>query len=348
MLDALCLTGDVGWSRLSSAATTSTAEAASRIAAGKAPAGATPIALFLREHAAAWHTLARAGAAAPSGGESPRIVDETADAAAARVLGMLRERGASFFRDLTVASELDASVLRNVLARLVGAGLVTSDGFSGLRAIVQGNDALMSGAGRWSATPAAPGEDGAEGEAVGRSGAGARSRARPPDPRRDASAMEMCAWALLRRYGVVFRRLLAREASPVSWRDITRVYRRLEARGEIRGGRFVAGMSGEQFALPDAVEQLREIRRTAPAGQLLAISAADPLNLAGILDAGERVRAVAANRIVYRDGVALAAMEGDYIRPLTPIDPALATDVASTLAGRRVPPILSGYVGRTG
>ena len=107
-------------------------------------------------------------------------------------------------------------------------------------------------------------------------------------------------------------------------------------------------MSGEQFALPEAVEQLREIRRTVPDGQLVAISTADPLNLAGVLDAGERVRAVATNRIVFRNGVALAAMEGDYVRSLTTIDPAIATDVASTLAGRRVPPILSGYVGRTG
>ena len=187
----------------------------------------------------------------------------------------------------------------------------------------------MNGAGRWSATTVESG--------VGREGRAC-----------EADAIETCARALLRRYGVVFRRLLAREANLASWRDLTRVYRRLEARGEIRGGRFVAGMSGEQFALPEAVQQLREIRRTAPGGELVAISAADPLNLAGILDAGDRIRAVTSNRIVYRDGVALAAMEGDYIRPRAVIDPAIATDVASALAGRRVPPILSGYVGRAG
>ena len=104
------------------------------------------------------------------------------------------------------------------------------------------------------------------------------------------------ARSLLRRYGVVFRRLLAREANAAPWRELTRVYRRLEARGEIRGGRFVSGMSGEQFALADAVERLREIRRTAPDGRCLVISAADPLNLAGIVTAGERVRAVARAR----------------------------------------------------
>ena len=156
----------------------------------------------------------------------------------------------------------------------------------------------------------------------------------------------MQARALLQRYGVVCRRLLVRETGAQPWRLLARVYRRLEARGEIRGGRFVNGLSGEQFALPEAVERLREVRRTPPAHTLTVISAADPLNLSGIVTAGDRVAAVASTRIVYRDGVALAVMEGDYIRPLTTIDPAIAADVASALAGRRVPPVISGFVGR--
>src|SRR4029079_2520353 len=105
---------------------------------------------------------------------------------------------------------------------------------------------------------------------------------------------------LLRRYGIVFRRLLAREANAAPWRELARTYRHMEARGEIRGGRFVSGMSGEQFASPDAVQRLREIRRTAHYGRLHLISAADPLNLAGIVTSGERVRAVAGTRVVYR------------------------------------------------
>lgn len=161
---------------------------------------------------------------------------------------------------------------------------------------------------------------------------------------RDA-AVETLAWSLLHRYGVVFRRLLAREAAPVPWRDLARVYRRLEARGEIRGGRFVSGMSGEQFALAEAVERLREVRRAEPDNQLTSISAADPLNLTGIVTGGERIRAAAANRIVYRNGVPLAAMEGDFLRSLSDVDPAIASDVAAAAAGRRVP-VLSGYVGR--
>ena len=105
-------------------------------------------------------------------------------------------------------------------------------------------------------------------------------------------------------------------------------------------------MSGEQFALSEAIERLREIRRTAADGRLIPVSAADPLNLAGLITTGERVRAVAASRIVYRDGVPLAALEGDYLRPLAEIERSMAADVASALAGRRVPPVLSGYVGR--
>jgi len=107
-------------------------------------------------------------------------------------------------------------------------------------------------------------------------------------------------------------------------------------------------MSGEQFATPDAVERLREVRRTASDGQLYVISAADPLNLSGVVTAGERVRAVATNRVAYRDGVPLAALEGDFIRPLVQSEPAIAGEVASALAGRRVPAVTSGYVGRSG
>ena len=144
---------------------------------------------------------------------------------------------------------------------------------------------------------------------------------------------------------MLFRRVLARETTDVPWRELSRVCRRLEARGEIRGGRFVSGMSGEQFALPEAVERLREVRRSAPDDRLIAISAADPLNLTGIITPGDRIRASAANRVVYRNGVAVAAMEGDMIRVLTDVDPAIAGDVAAAAAGRRVP-VVSGYVGR--
>ena len=160
--------------------------------------------------------------------------------------------------------------------------------------------------------------------------------------------VEQWAWQLLRRWGVMFKDLLRRESGAPPWYELLQVYRRLEARGEIRGGRFIAGVAGEQFALGDTVRELRRLRDEPPGTEIIVISAADPLNLAGIVTAGERVATIAATRIVYRDGVPLAAMEGDYIRPLAAIDPSLASDVASALAGRRVPPVISGFVGRAG
>ena len=109
---------------------------------------------------------------------------------------------------------------------------------------------------------------------------------------------------LLRRYGVVFRDLLARESVLPTWRELLTMFRRLEDRGEVRGGRFVSGFIGEQFALPMAVESLRALRHRAPSGELVTVSAADPLNLVGILVPGERVPAVSGRFVTYRDGVA--------------------------------------------
>jgi ATP-dependent Lhr-like helicase len=163
----------------------------------------------------------------------------------------------------------------------------------------------------------------------------------PPQP-----DVQIQARALLLRYGVVFRRLTTREPRMAPWRDLARELRRLEARGEIRGGRFVNGMSGEQFALPEAVERLREIRRQGADGNVVVISAADPLNLTGILVSGDRIRAIPSIRIGYRDGVAVSVMEGDYLRPLSEIDDASALHVAAALAGRKVS-VASGFVGRS-
>jgi len=251
-------------------------------------------------------------------------------------LNALQARGASFIPDLMSASGLTESAVRTALGDLVGAGLAASDGFGGLRAIIRPSGNRPSGVtrssvtGRWSLLRPA-------------SGAGLQACDRE-------AAVELQARTLLKRYGVVFRRLLAREANVAAWRELTRVYRRLEARGEIRGGRFVSGMSGEQFALGGAIEKLREVRRTAADGRCLVISAADPLNLAGIVTTGERVRAVAGTRIAYRDGVPIAAMEGDYVRPLIELSdvmPAFAAEVATTLAGRPMPAVLSGFLGRS-
>jgi ATP-dependent Lhr-like helicase len=136
-------------------------------------------------------------------------------------------------------------------------------------------------------------------------------------------AVEHVARALLRRYGVVFWRLIERESSWLPpWRDLLRVYRRLESRGEIRGGRFVAGFSGEQFALPDAIGALRETRRRPDTGSWVTVSGADPLNLAGILTPGPKIPALTGNRILYRDGLPAAAIMAGQTTFFVELDPA--------------------------
>jgi ATP-dependent Lhr-like helicase len=283
----LCLTGEVGWARLSTGPTQ--------------VVGATQIALFLREHGEAWFGLRDAGLVRlPSTALTPGKPVTADDAGvgrlkpdAARVLERLRSQGACFAHDLAAACGVDGEQVRAALRELVAEGLVSSDGFAGLRTIIspapapRGRGRELDRSGRWFAL---------------RPGAAAEAAER-------GAALETLAFALLHRYGVVFRRLLAREPSGVPWRDLARVYRRLEARGEIRGGRFVSGVSGEQFALPDAVERLREIRRTPPDDRVLTLSGADPLNLTGILTEGERIRAATSARVVYCNGVALGTGE---------------------------------------
>jgi ATP-dependent Lhr-like helicase len=321
-LDMLCLTGQVGWARLGPGDSNARRDAASRGAVRSAAArlaAATPVALFLREHAGVWRGP---GEDVVPTARPPDLGDH-----ARQVLDTIERRGASFSRELAVAGGLDEPLVEAALGELVAAGLVASDGFAGLRALMRGRGKRTDGyrtrsAGRWSR--------------VGGEGTGL-----PADARIEAQAR-----ALLLRYGVVCRRVLARETNVVPWRDLTRALRRLEARGEIRGGRFVAGLAGEQFALPEAVARMREVRRTPGGGGLIVISAADPLNLTGLLTAGERVRATGGNRIVYRDGVPLAALEGDYIRPLAPLGDVSAAEVAAALTGRRAPAVGSGYVGR--
>ena len=248
MLDMLCLTGEVGWMRVSPP----DSDPRSRVI------GATPVALFLREHGDLWRAVRDSDTTDrpdPIGtiGETARAVYQT-----------LNSRGASFLRDLAPCAT-DHDALVSAVGELVAAGLVTSDGFDGLRTIVAASAGRRPArssamhAGRWSLL-------GSEPHALDRD-----------------AVIEAQARALLRRYGVVFRRVLSRETNVAPWRDLARVYRRLEARGEIRGGRFVSGMSGEQFALSEAVERLREIRRTPPDNRTLIVSAADPLNLTGII-----------------------------------------------------------------
>jgi ATP-dependent Lhr-like helicase len=309
MLDLLCLSGEVGWARLSSRLDSRDEEA---VVKGKSVIRSSPVALFLREHLECWEDR---GSGRDGMDETTLLQDSSVSDLARAILGALHERGASFARELMARTAASAGDVRDALAELVSAGLVTADGFAGLRAVIKGRARLrrsgmaLDRSGRWSLVRPGKERDVADRFA------------------RDERA-ETQARVLLRRYGVVCRRLLAREPNSAPWRDLLLAYRRLEARGEIRGGRFVSGLSGEQFALSEAVAELRAVRRTPGDGALVSISAADPLNLSGIVTAGDRIPGIASLRVIYRDGVPIAVDERQSIRPLVPIDVSVVAAIA--------------------
>jgi ATP-dependent Lhr-like helicase len=209
--------------------------------------------------------------------------------------------------------------VERALAELAGAGLVTADSFSGLRALLTPSQKRRQ-AGRRGAPMYGV-------DTAGRWGLLQTEEADPDD------RVEAIARALLKRYGVVFRSLLARESRLPTWRELVMVYRRLEARGEIRGGRFVSGFGGEQFALPEAVGRLRAVRKLEKTGELISLSAADPLNLVGIVTPDARVPAITRNRVLFRDGIAIAALEAGQVTRLA--DSELSDDALRTFLARR-------------
>jgi ATP-dependent helicase Lhr and Lhr-like helicase len=300
-LDAECLAGRTAWARLTPPAN------ANERARRATPVGATPIALIERRRAPLWMTLAPLSGAAPLSGRANAVLD------------CLAARGAMFFDELADAARLLRHELEEALGELVALGLAASDSFGGLRALLvpSGQRKPPAGAKRRGRVLAFDIESGGRWSMIGRareSGGAGESR---------AAAIEYAARALLRRYGVVFWRLLAQEPGWLPpWRDLFRIYRRLEARGEIRGGRFVAGFAGEQFALPDAVGLMREVRRRPASGEWVSLSGADPLNLIGILTPGQRLSALSANRVVYRDGLPIAALTGGKAQFLTDLEAA--------------------------
>jgi ATP-dependent Lhr-like helicase len=255
--------------------------------------------LLTRRNWSLWHSLAAA----------PR---ETALTHGAQALAnYLQEHGASFFDDMVAGTTLLRSQAETALGELVSAGLVNADSFSGLRALLIPSDKKRQLATRRRRIALFGLED-----------AGRWSLIRRGKISDEAAALEQVAEVLLRRYGVVFRRLLEREADWLPpWHALLRVFRRMEAQGKIRGGRFVAGMSGEQYALSDAVAAMRAIRRQEAGGDYVALSAADPLNLTGIITPGARVPALTNNRILFRDGVPVAthaAGQSDFLVEMEP------------------------------
>jgi ATP-dependent Lhr-like helicase len=300
-LDAQCLAGRAAWARLTPPA------GADGRARPATPVRSTPIALIDRRRVSLWLSLApSAGTALPS-------------PCAQSVLHCLATQGALFFDELTEAAHLLRQQAEEALSELVAHGLVTSDSFGGVRALLvpSGQRKPLAGGKRRGRVLAFDIESG------GRWALIRRAPQQGDDRQARAAAIEHVARTLLRRYGVVFWRLLAREAGWLPpWRELLRVYRRLEARGEIRGGRFVAGFSGEHYALPEAVGLMREMRRRPDSDQWVSLSGADPLNLLGILTPGPRLAALTSNRLIYRDGVPVAALSGGKVQFLSTLDAA--------------------------
>lgn len=326
LLDDVCLSGKFGWGRLSLACGVSEGDVTPRTQLTKA----TPLALFRAEHLETWRAFAASDTSA-AGGELSSL-----SGAARRVVERLVRRGPSFLQALERALESPAGTvdvpgaasveLELALLELVGAGWLTADAFAAVRGLLArpakwGVPRLVRLAnlntGRWSLLP-------------------------PPEPLSDPvardRAVERYARTLLQRYGVVVRPVVQRESAPaagVRWGELLRMLRRLEARGEIRGGYFVQGAGGEHFALPEAVALLREVSLEAPAGELIALSTADPLNLTGILDDGPRVASRTTGRVLLEGGEAVAALEGRRVISLragTVVSPAHESVLRADLA----------------
>ncbi|WP_250515010.1 DEAD/DEAH box helicase [Caballeronia sp. INDeC2] len=278
-LDDLCRAGKLVWTR-----------PAGRSRASGGPVRGTPIVLLPRRHLDAWNALM-------SPDEAPQLSSR-----AERVFDALKAHGAMFFDELLGDVRLLRTELEDALGELVALGLVNADSFAGLRA-------LLTPAAKRNAFARRPRRGGLFIGGMDDAGRWALLRRAKPDDAREEGDIEHVALTLLRRYGVVFWRLLEREAEWLPpWRDLLRVYHRLEARGEIRGGRFVAGLAGEQFALPDAVPLLRDMRKRPKDGAFVALSAVDPLNLVGTLLPGDKVPALAGNRVLFLDGLPVGAV----------------------------------------
>jgi len=319
-LDALCGSGRIAWTRLR----------ASTGGTHASPVRASPIVLLPRRQLPTWNAVGAQANAAP-----PPLSSR-----AQAVVEFLAQHGASFFGEIADGARLLKVELEDALGELVGAGMIGADSFAGLRALLQPASKrkhprqrrlarhMLNGiedAGRWSLVRRSGFSPHPPGEGARRAGEGpaTRSGGAITDPRPDAARpapraaspegrgenVEHIARVLLRRWGVVFWKLLEREAGWLPpWRELRRVYQRLEARGEIRGGRFVEGVVGEQFALPEAVEALRRVRKREHDGALIMISGADPLNLVGSVLPGAKVPSVASSRVVYRDGLPVATL----------------------------------------
>ena len=324
-LDMLCLSGNTVWGRFRQQSYEPNGKKS------PSPIKTTPITLVNRANLETWKRL------------SPYSNNNLGNLSheASRVLALLTDQGASFFDEIVKKTGLLKVQVEGAIAELVALGMLTSDSYSGLRALlvhskyrtnkgrIKRNNIRfkMEGAGRWSFL---------------------HTNSYSKDEKKtESEALMTIARVLLRRYGVVFRRLSDCENfAPPPWRELVRVFRNLEARGEIRGGRFVEGVWGEQFALTEAVSRLRMIRREPKDEALISISAADPLNLTGVITPGRHVPSLFKNRILYRDGVPVAVKEGKEIRLLADFERMEKWKIQNALIQRNVAPKLRAYLGK--
>ena len=340
-LDEHCRAGRFIWTRLAARAAhqntgrTSLAAPQSAAAAagaadsersrGASPVRSTPITLLARRNVPSWTAWA------------DQSVPAQLTSRAQAVAEFIREQGASFFDEIAEHVGMLPVEVEDALAELVALGVVNSDSFAGLRVLLmpsgrRGKSASyavrrkrrlalfgMADAGRWAL--------------VRRPASGAAQRG--------DEAVEQIVRSLLRRWGVIFWKLLGREADWLPpWRDLLMCCRRLEARGEIRGGRFVAGFSGEQYATPEAVGLLRDVRRKPDTQQYVSLSAADPLNLIGIITPGARLASLSGNRLLYRDGLPIATYAADEVHYLVDLPATEHWEVQTALLRRHTPLVL--------
>lgn len=320
-MDTLCLSGSAAWGRFRTGNTNGRKKSS--------PIKTTPITIVKRSNLDIWKNIGRV---------SENNLEDLSNNAK-KVFDFISSKGASFFEEIISGSKCLRTETEIALAELVAKGLITSDSYTGLRALLVRSKYKtekgrrrkrisfnMEGAGRWSLIK--------------------KTEQREEENKNLSEEMRAIARILLSRYGVVFRKLLERESFAPPWRDLVSALRLLELRGEARGGRFVDGVTGEQFALPEAVASLRDMRRKNKTGDLVSLSASDPLNLMGIITPGKKVASHYKNRVLYRDGVPAAFKEGDQIRLLSEFDNGEEWSIKQKLIKRSFSPKLKPYLGK--
>jgi len=319
-MDTLCLSGSAVWGRFRTANTNGRKKST--------PIKTTPITIVKRNNLDIWKNVGRT---------SENNLEDLSHSGK-KVFDFISSKGASFFEEIISGSKCLRTETETALAELVAKGVVTSDSYTGLRALLVRSKYKtekgrrrkrvsfnMEGAGRWSLI---------------------KNTEIEREEKNTSEEMRAFARIFLNRYGVVFRKLLERESIAPPWRDLVRALRLLELGGEVRGGRFVSGVTGEQFALPEAVASLRDMRRKKSTGELVSLSASDPLNLMGIITPGKRVSSHYKNRVLYRDGVPAAYKEGAEIRLLSEFENGEEWSIKQKLIKRSFSPKLKPYLGK--